>query len=86
MKTYGASAGNRAVYGGIIKHGAKLFHAFHAEATVPKAVVITQGLRRGLLRNGVQARPHGRQLRVAERGDIAVMGPEQAVNIVYAAR
>ena len=61
--------GTQQEYGGIIRHGAKLLFAF-AEATVPKLTVVDpQGLRRRLLRDGEQAHPHRRQLRVADGRD-----------------
>ena len=54
-------------YGGIIRHGAKLLYAF-AEATVPEGHRDhAQGLRRRLLRDGEQAHPHRRELRLAAR-------------------
>src|SRR3954449_647049 len=69
-------------YGGIIRHGAKLLFAF-AEATVPKLTVITRKAYGGAycvmsskhIRTDVNfAWPHA---------EIAVMGPEGAVNILY---
>ena len=55
-------------FGGIIRHGAKLLYAY-AEATVPKITVITRKAYGGaVLRDGEQAPPHRRQLRVADRG------------------
>jgi propionyl-CoA carboxylase beta chain len=50
--------GTQQEFGGIIKHGAKLLFAF-AEATVPKITVITRKAWRGVLRDGVEAHPHG---------------------------
>ena len=56
-------------FGGIIRHGAKLLYAY-AEATVPKITVITRkGIRRRLLRDGLEASPHGRESRVADGRD-----------------
>ena len=56
-------------YGGIIKHGAKLLYAF-AEATVPESHSNhAQGLRRSVLRNGVETYSHRRELCVADSGD-----------------
>ena len=61
--------GTNQEYGGIIKHGAKLLFAF-AEATVPKVTVITRkGLRRSLLRDGLEAHPHRCELCLAHGGD-----------------
>jgi propionyl-CoA carboxylase beta chain len=69
-------------YGGIITHGAKLLYAF-AEATVPKLTVITRKAYGGAY--DVMASKHIRaDYNVAfPTAEIAVMGPEGAVNIVY---
>jgi propionyl-CoA carboxylase beta chain len=68
-------------YGGIIKHGAKLLFAF-AEATVPKVTVILRKAYGGAY--DVMASKHIRaDVNLAFPGaEIAVMGPEGAVNIV----
>ncbi|MCB9521235.1 MAG: acyl-CoA carboxylase subunit beta [Myxococcales bacterium] len=69
-------------YGGIIKHGAKLLYAF-AEATVPKVTLITRKAYGGAY--DVMASKHIRaDLNfVYPTAEIAVMGPDGAVNIVY---
>jgi propionyl-CoA carboxylase beta chain len=69
-------------YGGIITHGAKLLYAF-AEATVPKVTVITRKAYGGAY--DVMASKHIRaDVNLAfPTAEIAVMGPEGAVNIVY---
>jgi propionyl-CoA carboxylase beta chain len=69
-------------YGGIIRHGAKLLFAF-AEATVPKITVITRKAYGGAY--CVMASKHIRtDLNFAyPSAEIAVMGPEGAVNILY---
>ena len=69
-------------YGGIIKHGAKLLYAF-AEATVPKVTVITRKAYGGAY--CVMASKHIRtDVNYAwPTAEIAVMGPEGAVDIVY---
>jgi propionyl-CoA carboxylase beta chain len=69
-------------YGGIIKHGAKLLFAF-AEATVPKLTVITRKAYGGAY--CVMASKHIRtDVNYAwPTAEIAVMGPEGAVEIVY---
>jgi propionyl-CoA carboxylase beta chain len=69
-------------YGGIIKHGAKLLFAF-AEATVPKITVITRKAYGGAY--CVMASKHIRtDVNYAwPTAEIAVMGPEGAVDIVY---
>jgi propionyl-CoA carboxylase beta chain len=69
-------------YGGIITHGAKLLFAF-AEATVPKVTVITRKAYGGAY--DVMASKHIRaDVNLAfPTAEIAVMGPDGAVNIVY---
>src|ERR1700740_1989738 len=69
-------------YGGIIKHGAKLLYAF-AEATVPKVTVITRKAYGGAY--CVMSSKHIRtDVNYAwPSAEIAVMGPEGAVNILY---
>jgi propionyl-CoA carboxylase beta chain len=69
-------------HGGIIRHGAKLLYAF-AEATVPKVTVITRKAYGGAY--CVMASKHIRAdvNYVYPTAEIAVMGPEGAVNIVY---
>jgi propionyl-CoA carboxylase beta chain len=68
-------------YGGIIKHGAQLLFAF-AEATVPKVTVILRKAYGGAY--DVMASKHIRaDMNFAfPTAEIAVMGPEGAVNIV----
>jgi propionyl-CoA carboxylase beta chain len=74
--------GTQQEYGGIIKHGAKLLFAF-AEATVPKITVITRKAYGGAY--CVMASKHIRtDVNYAwPTAEVAVMGPEGAVNIVY---
>ncbi len=69
-------------FGGIIKHGAKLLYAF-AEATVPKITVITRKAYGGAY--DVMSSKHiGADINYAfPTAEIAVMGPEGAVNIIY---
>ena len=69
-------------FGGIIKHGAKLLFAF-AEATVPKITVITRKAYGGAY--CVMASKHLRtDINFAyPTAEIAVMGPDGAVNIIY---
>ncbi|NIM91933.1 MAG: methylmalonyl-CoA carboxyltransferase [Candidatus Aminicenantes bacterium] len=69
-------------HGGIIRHGAKLLYAF-SEATVPKITVITRKAYGGAY--CVMASKHIRaDINYAyPSAEIAVMGPEGAVNIVY---
>ncbi len=74
--------GTQQEHGGIIRHGAKLLYAF-AEATVPKLLVITRKAYGGAY--CVMSSKHIRtDYNVAwPTAEIAVMGPEGAVNIVY---
>jgi len=69
-------------YGGIIRHGAKLLYAF-AEATVPKVTVITRKAYGGAY--CVMSSKHLRtDFNYAwPSAEIAVMGPEGAVSILY---
>jgi propionyl-CoA carboxylase beta chain len=69
-------------YGGIIKHGAKLLYAY-CEATVPKVTVITRKAYGGAY--DVMSSKHIRgDVNYAYPGaEIAVMGPDGAVNIVF---
>ena len=69
-------------FGGIIKHGAKLLYAY-AEATVPKITVITRKSYGGAY--CVMASKHLRTDAnfAYPTAEIAVMGPEGAVNILY---
>jgi propionyl-CoA carboxylase beta chain len=69
-------------HGGIIKHGAKLLYAY-AEATVPKLTVITRKAYGGAY--DVMASKHIRaDFNYAyPSAEIAVMGPEGAINILY---
>jgi propionyl-CoA carboxylase beta chain len=69
-------------FGGIIRHGAKLLYAF-AEATVPKITVITRKSY-----GGAYCVMASKQIRTDinyayPTAEIAVMGPEGAVSIVY---
>jgi propionyl-CoA carboxylase beta chain len=69
-------------WGGIIRHGAKLLYAF-TEATVPKLTVVTRKAYGGAY--DVMASKH----MLADfnfawpQAEVAVMGPEGAVNIIY---
>ncbi len=69
-------------YGGIIKHGAKLIYAY-AEATVPKVSLMTRKAYGGAYI--VMSSKHLRgDINLAwPSAEIAVMGPEGAVNIIF---
>ena len=75
-------SGTAQEYGGIIKHGAKLLYAF-AEATVPKVTLITRKAYGGAY--DVMSSKHiGADINLAyPSSEIAVMGPEGAVNIIH---
>lgn len=69
-------------FGGIIKHGAKLLYAF-AEATVAKVTLITRKAYGGAY--DVMSSKHiGGDVNLAyPTAEIAVMGPEGAINIIH---
>jgi propionyl-CoA carboxylase beta chain len=69
-------------WGGIIRHGAKLLYAY-AEATVPKITVITRKAYGGAY--DVMGSKHVRtDMNFAwPTAEVAVMGPDGAVNIIY---
>jgi propionyl-CoA carboxylase beta chain len=74
--------GTQQEWGGIIRHGAKLLYAF-AEATVPKLTVITRKAY-----GGAYCVMSSKHIRTDANfawptAEIAVMGPEGAVGIVY---
>jgi len=77
--------GTNQEFGGIIKHGAKLLYAF-SEATVPKITLITRKAYGGAY--DVMSSKHiGADVNfVYPTGEIAVMGPEGAVNIIHKGR
>jgi acetyl-CoA carboxylase carboxyltransferase component len=74
--------GTNQEYGGIIRHGAKLLYAF-AESTVPRMTVITRKAYGGayLVMNSKHLRADVSY--AWPTAEIAVMGPEGAVNIVF---
>ncbi|MBK9293753.1 MAG: acyl-CoA carboxylase subunit beta [Oligoflexia bacterium] len=74
--------GTNQEYNGIIRHGAKLLYAY-AEATVPKITVITRKAYGGAY--DVMSSKHMRgDVNLAyPTAEIAVMGPEGAVNIIF---
>ncbi|MBI2305016.1 MAG: methylmalonyl-CoA carboxyltransferase [Chloroflexi bacterium] len=78
----GFMPGTAQEHGGIIKHGAKLIYAY-AEATVPKVSVIVRKAYGGAY--DVMSSKHLRgDINYAwPSAEIAVMGPEGAVNIVF---
>ncbi|HEY8793247.1 MAG TPA: acyl-CoA carboxylase subunit beta [Gaiellaceae bacterium] len=74
--------GTEQEWGGIIRHGAKLLYAY-AEATVPKLTVITRKAYGGAY--DVMSSKHIRaDFNFAwPTAEVAVMGPEGAVNIIF---
>src|SRR5437867_9264552 len=69
-------------FGGIIKHGAKLLYAF-CEATVPKLTVITRKAYGGAYCVMSSKHVRGDANFAYPTAEIAVMGPDGAVNILY---
>ena len=78
----GFMPGTAQEHGGIIKHGAKLLYAY-CEATVPKLAVITRKAYGGAY--DVMSSKHIRgDLNLAwPTAEIAVMGPEGAIDIIF---
>lgn len=74
--------GTNQEYGGIIKHGAKLLYAY-AEATVPKITLITRKAYGGAYI--VMGSKHLRSdiNYVWNSGEVAVMGPQGAMSVLY---
>ncbi|HVM40601.1 MAG TPA: acyl-CoA carboxylase subunit beta [Acidimicrobiia bacterium] len=69
-------------YGGIIKHGAKLLYAY-CEATVPRVQIITRKAYGGAY-VVMNSKSIGADLAFAwPSGELAVMGPQGAVNILF---
>jgi propionyl-CoA carboxylase beta subunit len=69
-------------FGGIIKHGAKLLYAY-CEATVPKLTVITRKAYGGAYDVMSSKHIRGDVNFAYPTAEIAVMGPDGAVNILY---
>ena len=69
-------------HGGIIKHGAKLLYAY-CEATVPKLTVITRKAYGGAYDVMSSKHIHGDISFAYPTAEIAVMGPDGAVNIIF---
>ena len=69
-------------YGGIIRHGAKLLYAY-CEATVPKISVITRKAYGGAYVVMSSKAIRGDINLAYPTGEIAVMGPDGAVNIIF---
>ncbi|MFW6195353.1 MAG: acyl-CoA carboxylase subunit beta [Chloroflexota bacterium] len=78
----GFMPGTSQEYGGIIRHGAKLLYAF-VEATVPKVTVITRKAYGGAYIVMSSKHLRGDVHLAWPTAEIAVMGPEGAVNVIY---
>ncbi|MCC6383151.1 MAG: acyl-CoA carboxylase subunit beta [Dehalococcoidia bacterium] len=74
--------GTNQEYGGIITHGAKLLFAY-SEATVPKVAVILRKAYGGAYIVMSSKHLRGDTNFAWPTGEVAVMGPDGAVNIVY---
>jgi len=74
--------GTQQEFAGIIRHGAKLLYAF-CEATVPKVTVITRKAYGGAYDVMSSKHIRGDFNFAYPSAEIAVMGPEQAINIVF---
>ncbi|MFL6202899.1 MAG: acyl-CoA carboxylase subunit beta [Thermoanaerobaculia bacterium] len=82
MDVPGFLPGTSQEWGGIIRHGAKLLYAF-TEATVPKITVITRKAYGGAY-DVMNSKHMLADFNFAwPQAEIAVMGPEGAVNIIY---
>ncbi|MBI2346907.1 MAG: acyl-CoA carboxylase subunit beta, partial [Deltaproteobacteria bacterium] len=69
-------------FGGIIRHGAKLLYAY-CEATVPKVTIITRKAYGGAYDVMSSKHIRGDMNFAWPTAEIAVMGPEGAVNIIF---
>ncbi len=74
--------GTEQEYHGIIRHGAKLLYAY-AEATVPKITIVTRKAYGGGYIVMASKHLRGDVNLAYPTGEIAVMGPEGAINIVF---
>ena len=82
VDTPGFLPGTKQEYGGVIRHGAKLVHAF-AAATVPRITVVLRKAYGGAF-IAMNSRDLGADLVLAwPRAEIGVMGPKQAVDLVH---
>lgn len=82
VDTSGFLPGTAQEYGGIIRHGAGLLYAY-SEATVPKITIVTRKAYGGAY-IAMCCRELGADVVYAwPQAEIAVMGPEGAINIIY---
>jgi len=82
MDVPGFLPGTNQEYGGIIRHGAKMLYAY-SEATVPKITVILRKAYGGAYLAMCSSSMRADFVYSWPSGEIAVMGPEGAVNIIY---
>jgi propionyl-CoA carboxylase beta chain len=82
MDVPGFLPGTAQEYGGIIRHGAKMLYAY-SEATVPKVTVILRKAYGGAYLAMCSSSLRADVVFAWPSAEIAVMGPEGAVNIVY---
>ncbi len=82
MDVPGFLPGTYQEYGGIIRHGAKMLYAY-SEATVPKITVILRKAYGGAYLAMCSSSMRADFVYSWPSGEIAVMGPEGAVNIVF---
>lgn len=82
MDVPGFLPGTAQEYGGIIRHGAKMLYAY-SEATVPKITVILRKAYGGAYLAMCSSSMRADLVYSWPTGEIAVMGPEGAVNIIY---
>jgi acetyl-CoA carboxylase carboxyltransferase component len=82
IDTPGFLPGKDQEYGGVIRHGAKLIYAY-AEATVPKLSIILRKAYGGAYIVMSSKHLEGDLNLAWPNAEIAVMGPEGAVNIIY---
>jgi len=82
MDVPGFLPGTNQEYGGIIRHGAKMLYAY-SEATVPKITVILRKAYGGAYLAMCSSSMRADFVYSWPSGEIAVMGPDGAVNIIY---
>lgn len=82
MDVPGFLPGTAQEYGGIIRHGAKMLYAY-SEATVPKTTIILRKAYGGAYLAMCSSSLRADTVLAWPSAEIAVMGPEGAVNIVY---
>ncbi|MBN1828092.1 MAG: acyl-CoA carboxylase subunit beta [Deltaproteobacteria bacterium] len=75
--------GSNQEFGGIIRHGAKMLYAY-SEATVPRISIVFRKIYGGALSGMAVSKYVGTDLTaVLPTAEIAIMGPEAAVNVLY---